>query len=47
MVIFRNALDGINFFELHVKFEELYREAQENVNLITDRHSYLGGFTCF
>ncbi|XOD68081.1 MAG: Dps family protein [Flavobacteriales bacterium Tduv] len=33
---------GQNFFELHVKFEELYREAQENVDLIAERILTLG-----
>jgi len=30
-------IKGRNFFELHLKFEELYTDAQEKVDLITER----------
>ncbi|XOD69588.1 MAG: Dps family protein [Flavobacteriales bacterium AspAUS03] len=36
-------IHGQNFFELHAKFEELYIEAQENVDLIAERILTLGG----
>lgn len=30
-------IKGKNFFELHVKFEELYTDAQEKVDMIAER----------
>ena len=36
-------IKGTNFFELHVKFEELYTDAQEKVDLIAERVLTLQG----
>lgn len=36
-------IKGKNFFELHVKFEELYTDAQEKVDLIAERILTLQG----
>lgn len=36
-------IKGKNFFELHVKFEELYTDAQEKVDLIAERVLTLQG----
>ena len=36
-------IKGNNFFELHVKFEELYTDAQEKVDLIAERILTLQG----
>ena len=36
-------IKGKRFFELHVKFEELYNSAQEQVDQIADRILTLGG----
>ncbi len=36
-------IKGNNFFELHVKFEELYSDAQEKVDLIAERILTLQG----
>ena len=36
-------LRGVRFFELHVKFEELYNAAQEQVDQIAERILTLGG----
>lgn len=36
-------IKGKNFFELHLKFEELYTDAQEKVDLIAERILTLGG----
>lgn len=33
---------GPHFFTLHIKFEELYREAQENIDIIAERILTLG-----
>lgn len=35
-------IKGKNFFELHTKFEELYTEAQENIDQIAERILTLG-----
>lgn len=35
-------IKGKNFFELHAKFEELYRDAQEKIDLIAERVLTLG-----
>jgi len=35
-------IKGANFFELHVKFEELYTDAQEKVDMIAERILTLG-----
>jgi starvation-inducible DNA-binding protein len=35
-------IKGKNFFELHAKFEELYTEAQENIDQIAERILTLG-----
>ena len=36
-------IKGKNFFELHVKFEELYTDAQEKVDMIAERILTLQG----
>ncbi|HBI39575.1 MAG TPA: DNA starvation/stationary phase protection protein, partial [Tenacibaculum sp.] len=36
-------IKGKNFFELHLKFEELYTDAQEKVDLIAERILTLQG----
>ncbi|MBX7224889.1 MAG: DNA starvation/stationary phase protection protein [Chitinophagales bacterium] len=36
-------ITGKNFFELHVKFEELYTDAQLKIDLIAERILTLGG----
>lgn len=36
-------IKGKNFFELHVKFEELYTDAQEKIDLIAERILTLQG----
>lgn len=35
-------IKGENFFELHVKFEELYNDAQEKIDLVAERILTLG-----
>jgi len=35
-------ISGTNFFELHVKFEELYTDAQEKIDMIAERVLTLG-----
>lgn len=35
-------IKGKNFFELHAKFEELYRDAQEKIDMIAERVLTLG-----
>ena len=37
-------IKGKRFFELHVKFEELYNAAQEQVDEIAERILTLGGY---
>ena len=36
-------IKGKNFFELHVKFEEFYTDAQEKVDLVAERILTLEG----
>ncbi|PCI01303.1 MAG: DNA starvation/stationary phase protection protein, partial [Flavobacteriaceae bacterium] len=36
-------IKGKSFFELHVKFEELYTDSQEKVDMIAERILTLGG----
>ncbi len=36
-------IKGKNFFELHVKFEEIYTDSQEKVDMIAERILTLGG----
>ena len=36
-------IKGKSFFELHVKFEELYTDSQEKIDLIAERILTLGG----
>lgn len=36
-------IKGKNFFELHAKFEELYTDSQEKVDMIAERILTLGG----
>lgn len=35
-------IQGENFFELHVKFEELYNDAQEKIDMVAERILTLG-----
>src|SRR5690554_5693662 len=36
-------IKGVQFFQLHAKFEELYLDAQERVDLVAERILTLGG----
>jgi starvation-inducible DNA-binding protein len=36
-------IKGANFFELHLKFEELYNDSQEKIDMIAERILTLGG----
>ena len=36
-------IKGKNFFDLHVKFEEIYTDSQEKVDMIAERILTLGG----